>query len=295
MDFGHVGNTQMGLLAAGVLLWLVGPLVLAIVWKVKKKEPFLTIFIGALTFLIFALILEKPIQNAIILTDNPVARYLNENPVMWALVVALFPGVFEETGRLVAYKTVLKDKKNRETSISHGIGHGGFEAMLMLGITYVSYISYALLINGGNFQLIIDQAVQQTPDQAELINSQAAEIAQLMTGFSFGDLAIDCVERVFAIMFHTGASIMVFYACRDKKRFWLYPLAVVLHTLMDGVLALNIVKVISLSDWTLEAIVAVYGSLVFFGAYFMLYKKDDPVPEAGDDMSDTGETDKNMI
>ena len=52
------------------------------------------------------------------------------------------------------------------------------------------------------------------------------------------------LSRVFAFSFHVGASIIVFYAARDKK-FWLYPLAILLHTVMDTVAALSIFKVIT--------------------------------------------------
>ena len=37
---------------------------------------------------------------------------------------------------------------------------------------------------------------------------------------------------------------------------------------------LNMAGVISLSDAALEAVLAVTGILVFFGAYFLLYRKD---------------------
>ena len=76
--------------------------------------------------------LEKPIQNVLAfptamgLSDHAVSRFLNANPVLLALVAGLFPGLFEETGRLVAFKTVLKKRKNRETSISYGTGTGGY-------------------------------------------------------------------------------------------------------------------------------------------------------------------------
>lgn len=63
-------------------------------------------------------------------------RFIYDRPLLWAFVVGLFPGVFEEMGRLVAFKTVLRKRKNKETAISHGIGHGGFEVMLLLGLTF---------------------------------------------------------------------------------------------------------------------------------------------------------------
>lgn len=263
-------------LIVGAVVWVAAPLLLAIVWKTRKKEPFTSILIGAAAFLVFALILEKPIQNllafptAMGLPDHAVSKFLNANPVLLALVAGLFPGIFEETGRLIAFKTVLKRRRNRETSISYGIGHGGFEVILILGMTYLQYIVYAVMINTGVFGTVIEQVAAQAPEQLGSINA----VVSLLTGFSFADFGIAFVERIFAVLFHIGASLLVFYACRDKKRFWLYPLAIAIHTGLDFIAALNVFHVINLSPWALEGIAAVFGLLTFFGAYLLLYKKD---------------------
>ncbi|MEE1172513.1 MAG: YhfC family glutamic-type intramembrane protease [Ruminococcus sp.] len=272
----HVETISFIWLIVGTVLWVAVPVAVAIIWKVKKKEPFTTILIGAATFLLFALILEKPIQNVLAfptamgLTDHAVSRFLSANPILLALVSGLFPGVFEETGRLVAFKTILRKRKNRETSISYGIGHGGFEVILILGITYIQYIAYAVMINTGIIGIIINQVASLAPDQLGSVES----VVNLLTGFSFADLGIAFVERIFAVLFHIGASILVFYACRNKKSFWLYPFAILLHTAVDFIGALSIFNVIHLSPWVLEGIIAVFGLLTFLGAYFLLYKKD---------------------
>jgi uncharacterized membrane protein YhfC len=272
----HVETAAFVWLIAGVMLWIAVPVAAAIIWKVKKKEPVTSILIGAAAFFLFALILEKPIQNVLVfpttmgLQDHSISRFLSANPVLLALVTGLFPGVFEETGRLVAFKTVLKKRKNRETSISYGIGHGGFEVILILGITYIQYIAYAVMINTGTFGALIDQVASQAPEQLGSVET----VVSMLTGFSFTDFGIAFVERIFAVLFHIGASILVFYSCKDKKHFWLYPFAIILHTGMDFVAALSVFEVIGLSSWALEGIVAVFGSLVFFGAYLLLYKKE---------------------
>ena len=204
------------------------------------------------------------------LAHHAVSKFLNANPVLLALVAGLFPGIFEETGRLIAFKTVLKRRRNRETSISYGIGHGGFEVILILGMTYLQYIVYAVMINTGVFGTVIEQVAAQAPEQLGSINA----VVSLLTGFSFADFGIAFVERIFAVLFHIGASVLVFYACRDKKRFWLYPLAIVIHTGLDFIAALNVFHVINLSPWALEGIAAAFGLLTFFGAYLLLYKKD---------------------
>lgn len=272
----HVETISFIWLIVGTVLWVAVPVAVAIIWKVKKKEPFTTILIGAATFLLFALILEKPIQNVLAfptamgLPDHAVSRFLSANPILPALVSGLFPGVFEETGRLVAFKTILRKRKNRETSISYGIGHGGFEVILILGMTYIQYIAYAVMINTGIIGIIINQVASLAPDQLGSIES----VVSLLKGFSFADLGIAFVERIFAVLFHIGASILVFYACRNKKSFWLYPFAILLHTSVDFIGALSIFNVIHLSPWVLEGIIAVFGLLTFLGAYFLLYKKD---------------------
>ena len=166
----------------------------------------------------FSLILGKPIQNVLAfptamgIPDHAVSRFLNANPVLPALVAGLFPGLFEETGRLVAFKTVLKKRRNRETSISYGIGHGGFEGILISGIAYVQYIAYAVMINIGTFGTVIDRAASQAPEQIGSIEA----VVNTLTSFLFADLGIAFVERIFAVLFHIGAS---FYACKNKKNF----------------------------------------------------------------------------
>ena len=275
-EFAAVGREQFIALGLGAILAVILPIAIAVIWKVRKHEKFTTILVGAATFVLFALILEKTIQNALVfpttmgLPDHAASQFINARPILWALVLGLFPGVFEETGRFMAFKTVLRNRRNRETSISYGIGHGGFEVILVLGINYIVYIVYAVMINTGTFQGIIDQVAAQAPFQEEAIRALADQLAV----FSFADIGAGMFERVFAFLFHVGASILVFYAARDKGRFWLYPLAILLHTALDSLAGLNMAKVVQLSAPELEAIVVAFGLLTFLGAYFLLYKKD---------------------
>ncbi len=276
-DYAKVGTGQFVFLALGALIMIVTPIVAAIIWCRKKKEKFTTVLVGAATFLLFAIILEKPIQNVLVfptqlgLKEHAVSSFLNDRPLLTALVLGLFPGVFEETGRLVAYKTLLRNRKNRETSLSHGIGHGGFEVIFLLGVTYATYFVYGLMINAGTFGSLVEQASALSPEQAGTLYTVAGQIAAV----SFADIALAIMERCFAVMFHIGASILVFYACRDKGRFFLYPLAILVHTAMDfvaGVLVLT-----GLFDppvWVIEVISGVFGVATFCGGYFLLYRKD---------------------
>ncbi len=276
MEFAKVGGVQIGLMALGTAIFLLVPVLITIIWLKQKKEKITTVLIGAATFFVFVFILEKPIQNVLIfpvqmgLPDHPLAQFINARPILWALLVGLFPGVFEETGRMIAFGTVLSKRKNRETSISYGIGHGGIEVMMIMGITFIQNIIYSVMINTGAFAAIVKLVESQAPEQTQTLYTVAAQLA----AFSFGDLCMGVAERIFAVMFHVGASILVFYACRDKDKIVLYPLAILLHTLMDGIAGLQMAGVLNITPVMLEAVVCVFGTLTFFGAYLLLYRKE---------------------
>ena len=269
MDYGTVSTWTFVLLGIGAALFLIVPVVISIIWKKKKKEPYTTVLIGAATFIVFVVV-EKIIQSFFISDANALGSFINARPVLWAFTVGFFPGIFEETGRLVAFKTLLKKRQQRETSISYGLGHGGVaEVSVIMTYTMISYIAYAALINSGEIATVIEQVRELAPNQL----SQIEELIRQLTGFSAMYLLVMIIQRVFAVMFHVGASIMVFYACKDKK-FWLYPLAILIHTLIDMYGGLMLANVINIPDWVFEVIFAIASSLVFFGAFFLLYRKD---------------------
>ena len=276
MEFEGIGMHSFAVLGVGAALSFILPILAALIWKLKKKERFTTILAGAATFLLFAILLEKPIQNALLfptqmgLAETSLNRFVNARPVLLALLLGLFPGVFEETGRLVTYKTVLKKRKNRETSISCGIGHGGMEVILIMGSAYISYIAYAVMINAGTFGSMIEQVAAKAPDQAASYTALAAQLPAI----AFTDIGAGFAERLFAFLFHIGASILVFYACRDKGKVWLYPFAIILHTAMDFMAGLYAFGILRIPVWALEGMIAVFSILVLCGAYFLLYKKD---------------------
>lgn len=274
MEFGTVSTSSMVLMLLTAILGIALPLITAVIWCKKKHEPFTTVLIGAATFLLFAIVIEKPLQALVIQLDSPVSQFVNARPVLWAFIVGLFPGVFEETGRFVAFKTLLRKRKQRETGLSHGIGHGGFEAMFILGITYIEYFVFALMLNQGSFFELMIEPVKDTltPDVVKQING----IVEQITTFSAGMLGLALVDRLIAVLYHIGASILVFYSCKDKKKWWLYPLAVVIHTAIDSMAGLQLAGVINVSDWIFEIIFAVAAIGTFLGAYILLYRKDKP-------------------
>ena len=274
MEFVTVSTSSLLFMLLTAVLGIALPLITAIIWCKKKHEPFTTVLIGAATFLLSAIVIEKPLQALVISLDSPVSQFVNARPVLWGIIVGLFPGVFEETGRFVAFKTVLRKRKQRETGLSHGIGHGGFEALFILGITYIEYFVFAIMLNQGSFVELMIEPVKDTLTPE--VVKQITGIVEQITTFSAATMGVALVDRLIAVLYHIGASIMVFYAVKDKKKWWLYPLSILIHTVIDGLLGLQLAGVFELSDVANEIIFAVEALAVFLGAFFLLYKKDQP-------------------
>ena len=284
INFGHVSTSSFVLMGIGAFIAIVVPIVIAIVWCRKKKEPFTTVLIGAAAFMLFAVMIEKIIQNVLIipgqmgLPETSVSMFINARPFLLAFLLGLFPGVFEETGRLIAFKTILRKRTWRETSISYGIGHGGVEVVFAVGISLISYIVLGFLINSGEAVKEFEETLKAM-DQPWMIEQVTGQM-KTITGFDLTSLCTLLIERVFAVLFHIGASILVFYACRDKKKFWLYPLAIVIHTVIDGIAALQIVQAVKIPSIAIEIIFVLASVATFLGSYLLLYKRDK-AKEAG--------------
>ena len=271
-EFGTASTSSMLFILLTAVLGIALPLIAAIIWCKKKHEPFTTVLIGAATFLLFAIVIEKPLQAIVISFDNPVSQFVNARPVLWGIIVGLFPGVFEETGRFVAFKTVLRKRTQRETGLSHGIGHGGFEAMFILGITHLEYFAFALLLNQGLFVELLIEPVKDSLSSDTI--AQITGIVEQITTFTAATMGLALVDRLLAVAYHIGASIIVFYAVKDKKKWWLYPLSIIIHTVIDGFLGIQLAGVFELSNVANEIIFGVEAFAVFFAAFFLLYKKD---------------------
>ena len=251
------------MIAFGVIL----PLGVTIWWLRKSHEKIKTVLVGAATWLVFAVILEAIPKMFLLNPAKSIGRTILGNAALATSVAALIAGIFEETGRLVAFKLILNKDKNKETSVSHGIGHGGFEALYLLGVSGVQYLSYASMINAGKFQELIDAAAAQGADVSSLKTlPQTLQSINALTSCFAG------VERIFAMLLHVGLSILVFYAVKRSKG-GLYFLAVLFHALFDVPAALYQFGIIK-NVFVVEALLAVYAIGFFIVVYKKLYSRD---------------------
>ena len=180
----------------------------------KKGGKWLTFLVGAGTFILFALILESILHNLLFLT--PLWTILQGNIWLYGLYGGLAAGVFEETGRLLAFKLILKNEREPITALSYGIGHGGAEAILLVGMTMVNNLILVAAVSAGG---LTDPTVLALADQL------AATPAGMFLWAAF--------ERLGAIILHLSLSVLVFAAVRAPGKKWLFPAAILIHAALD--------------------------------------------------------------
>lgn len=227
MDFSiyRVPITTIICIIISLLISVGIPMILATVWEDKTHARTGSALWGAGTFIVFALILESILHNIII-------KVIGQESFMalpfYAIYGGLAAGTFEEVGRYIVMRLCMKKTLDKKEAIMFGIGHGGCESILLVGLTCVSNIVISILLNIGQGNLLLKSV---TPDMYEAFLTQLSPLWEsqsflfFWTGF----------ERIGAIIFHICASYLVYRAVRDKK-IGLLLLAVIIHALMDGIM-----------------------------------------------------------
>lgn len=251
-------------LFVGGLLALIIPLAAAVFFKLKNRETWLpSVFIGAGTFLLFAMILERLLHMVML----PI---IQDNVLMTCVYGALAAGIFEETGRFVAYKTLMKKHYTTKNAVYMGIGHGGFEVIMLVGMNFISYAVIALSVNAVGTEQFIQASTAGDAELAETLKLQLDGIAAI----GVVSTAQALYERIIAMVFHVCMSVIVYKAVSQCGKVWLYPTAVVLHALLDAPAAMYQTGVISSIPMT-HAIMTVFVAAVVFGTVMLAKKLPD--------------------
>ena len=222
-----VPSSSMAVMALCAVIGIVAPIILAW-WLVKKyKVKISTILIGAGVFVVFALILES-IMHQIIL-KGPHGAAIMGNIWYYALYGGLAAGIFEETGRFIAMKWLLKQEPSSAvTGVAYGAGHGGIEMILIFGLSMISNIALSAMINSGQ----ADTLLATSP--ASAVAQVQAQLDQLQTTAA-GSYLIGIWERVSAIVLQLSMSVLVWAAVRKGGKYlWLFPAAIFIHFLVDA-------------------------------------------------------------
>ena len=261
-----IGKSSIPSLIITVLLMIAIPVGCFLSWRGKHKQQTKISYLiaGAIGFILSARVLELGVHYVCILADNPVSRFINGNTWAFVLYGIMMAGVFEECGRHIILKYILKKNRTRENAVLYGIGHGGIEILAVLLPTMILYLVIAILFSQGN----VEEAMKQLKITEETA-AAALPSVQAAAAFDYGMMAMNVVERLFAMSLHIGLTVIVYYGVISEKKGFL-PLAILLHMLMDTFPALYQRGVVPL--WSVEVWAAFWAAVTGFIAA-RLYRK----------------------
>lgn len=223
-----------------LLLSLVLPIAI-FVWyglKQKKKEVWIAGVFGTGGFALMQLGIRLPIVNTI----SAIPAFLSwaENNYIWyCFVLAFTAGLFEVVARYGGAKILYHSKSMTkeltfESGVMAGIGHGGIEAVALIGATYINNLLFSVMINSGiwdKFMATIQEAAVQTGDST--IYEAYASVGPLLTDTPWYMYMAAGYERVLTMAAHTAMTLIVFYFVAKKKDVKGVVIALIIHTLLD--------------------------------------------------------------
>ncbi len=239
-------------MAITAMFGIVIPVVLFLIFRKKYKTDIAPFFIGCAVFFVFAIILEG-IINTLIFTSG-VGKTIQGNIWLYGIIGGFMAGLFEETGRFTAFKTVFKKyRANDKNSLMYGAGHGGFEAFFILFFSMLSNIIISLMLNAGMTNMltagVTDEAMLQNLSNVYQTLSQTPSITFL----------IGTIERIGAVALHISLSVLVWFAAKKGGMcFWFYPLSILLHCLVNAVAVIMSKYVASL--WLVEVMIYIMSA-----------------------------------
>ncbi len=261
-----IGKSSIPALGITVILMIAIPVVFFLYWFLKhlKQTRISWLIAGAVGFIVSARVLELGVHYFCILANNPVSRFINGNSAAYVLYGIIMAGVFEECGRHIILKYIMKKNRTPENAVLYGIGHGGIEILAVILPSIISYLVIAVLFSSGNTENVLGM-LNITEETA----AAALPAVQTAAKFGYGAMAMNVIERLFAMFLHIGLTVVVFYGVTNAKKAFL-PLAIVLHMLMDLFPALYQRGLMPL--WAVEVWAAAWAAIVVFIAV-KLYRK----------------------
>lgn len=261
-----IGKSAVVSLTITVILMIAIPVCFFICWRRKHREQtkISWLIAGAAGFVISARMLEVGVHYFCIVADNPVSRFINGNAAAFVLYGITMAGIFEECGRLIILKYILKKDRTRENAVIYGIGHGGIEILTVLLPAMILYLAIAVMFSQGD-----TEAALKTLNITEETATAALPSVQAAAAFDYAMMAMNVMERLLAMLIHIGLTVIVYYGVVNAKKLCL-PAAILLHMLADTFPALYQRGIMPL--WAVE-IWIVFWTLMIMLIAAKLYKR----------------------
>ncbi len=211
-----------------LFICLVLPVIAYVVYGVKNKGKgaFTAGLLGAAGFFVMQIVIRTPILSILSLNEGFLSFAMNHY-VLYCFILALTAALFELVGRYAVAKIMSKNL-TFERGFAAGLGHGGIEAIILIGMTYVSNLIYIVMINTGTFDTIVEQTAALGVDTTSL-----TALKETLVGSSPFIFLLAGYERILTVILHVVLSLVVCYFVSCKKDVVGMGICLVCHCLVD--------------------------------------------------------------
>ena len=223
-----VGVSSIVAICITLAVTLFLPLVIYLVYGIKNKGKgvWTAWLIGAAGFFLPQVVVRLPIINLLSGSED-YRRFSLTQYRLYVFLLAFTAALFETAGRYAAAK-LMGSRLTYERGVAAGLGHGGIESMVIVGMTYVNNLILTIMINTGSFDALVKQVGQTGGDAAsleltELVLTETAASSYYMAGY----------ERILTMVFHLALSLLMCYCVHQKKDFMGIGLCLVIHCGVD--------------------------------------------------------------
>lgn len=225
-----VSGVSIFAMVVTLVVTLVVPIVVWIVYTVKNKEKKVggAVLLGAAGFFVMQIVIRLSIISMLSLSPSYM-RFAAEHYVLYCLVLAFTAALVEVIARYAVAK-ILAKKLTYEHGIAAGLGHGGIEAVMLIGMTYINNLLYSVMINTGMYDVMVEQTAASGVDTTALLTAK-----EQLIGTSASLFLLAGYERVLTIILHTALSLLVCYFVSRKKDWAGIGICLVIHMAVDFV------------------------------------------------------------
>ncbi len=225
---------------------------------------------GALIFFLSQIITRIPLVQ---ITESIIGPTLATSETLvwiWLIVLSFTAGIFEEVGRYLGYRFLIKpDDRKWNVGLMFGAGHGGLESMLLVGGLVLLGLINVIVISTTDFS-----AANLPPEQLAQLEAVRAQIA----GMEWWTPLLGAYERFITIFFQIALAIIVLQVFIRKSLLWLFA-AILLH----GVVNLTVITAVRFVGplWT-EVLLTIMLPISLAIIYYFRPQGDDAAaPPAG--------------
>lgn len=196
------------ILGITAVLTIFTPIVMAVIWSKKTNAKMKSLFVGAGVFILFVVILESILHSLVLSADS----IIYQNTFLYVLYGCLAAAFFEEVGRFVAFRYFLKNEDRKQDAVMYGIGHGGVEMILLVGLSLLSSLLFAWTLNSSGAQEMLKDLSDEVMRQSLL------DMIASLQGYGIMNALMTLLERASAMILHIACSVLVFKSVREKNR-----------------------------------------------------------------------------